>query len=398
MSTRIKVNAFFPFCRVKITDQRVNNQLDQVLIKIEPNQRYLPVCSNCQQKVRLIHSYNVRLVRDIPIMQAKTVLKVYYRKVRCPICGNRVEDLGFVKHGERLTERFKRFIADLCQIMTIKDVADWLDLNWKTVKQIHKQYLKEQVGNLDLQGVRILAVDEISIRKGHKYLTIVIDFETGRILWTNKDRKTKSLGEFFSLLSEEEKKRIQAVAMDMWDPYIKAVKEYLPNARIVFDQFHVVKEYSKVIDSIRISEFKAADKEHQKYFKGTKYLLLKNQENLREKDKQPLEKLLSINRNLSISYILKDSLKQLWGYCCQDNVRRRLLEWVDLAIDSGIKQLIKFAKKLLRYGYGIINHAIYPIHNSKLEGINNKIKTVKRKAYGFSDMEYFELLLKKITT
>ena len=115
------------------------------------------------------------------------------------------------------------------------------------------------------------------------------------------------------------------------------------------------------------SPFKAADKEHQKYFKGTKYLLLKNPENLREKDKQPLEKLLSINHNLSVSYILKDSLKQLWDYCCQDNVRRHLLEWVDLAIESGIKQLIK-------------------------------IKTVKRKAYGFSDMEYFELLLKKITT
>jgi len=120
------------------------------------------------------------------------------------------------------------------------------------------------------------------------------------------------------------------------------------------------------------------------YITGTKYLLLKNPENLREKDKKPLEKLLSINCNLSISYILKDSLKQLWGYCCPDNVRRHLLEWVNLAIDSGIKQLI--------------NHAIYPIHNSKLEGINNKIKTVKRKAYGFSDMEYFELLLKKITT
>lgn len=397
MSTAIKVNPFFSFCRVKITEQKVNDSRTMTLIKMEADRRYLPVCSHCKRQVPSVHSYDFRLIEDIPIMGAKTFIHLPFRTLRCSKCGLRVEDYEFIKVGERLTERFKRFIVELCGYMTIKDVADLCGLDWKTVKRIHKQHLKKELGEVDMSTVGILAIDEIAIRKGHNYLTIIIDYESGRILWSGKQRRASTLEQFFKQLTASQKKQIKAIAMDMWDPYIKAVKVYCPRARIVFDQFHVVREYGKTLDKIRNQEFRVAQQQDKTYFKGTKYLLLKNRENLKEKDIKPLEELLAVNRNLSISYILKDDLKQLWQKKSPRWVKFHLDRWCQKAIQSQIELLIQFAKKLLRYAYGIINHGIYPIHTGRLEGINNKIKTLKRQAYGFHDWEYFDLLIKKIT-
>ncbi len=397
MSTTIKIKPFFSFCRVKITEQKVNDFCDMVLVKMEPDRRFLPICSNCKNPVRSVHSTAVRLIRDIPLMKAQTFIQIRSRTLRCSGCGLRVEDQGFVRVGERLTERFKRFIAELCDHMTIKDVADFCELDWKTVKRIHKEHLKGEVGETDFHNVHILAIDEIAIRRGHNYLTIILDYESGRILWSGQQRRASTLENFFEGLNQSQKDQIEAAAMDMWDPYIKALQEHCAHAWIVFDQFHVVREYAKTIDKIRNQEFKIADQKDKPYFRGMKYLLLKNPENLEEKDKKPLEELLSINRNLSITYILKDDLKQLWRLRNPDSVKLHLQNWCETAIQSQIEPLIKFAKKLLRYAYGIINHAIYPIHTSRLEGIINKIKTVKRQAYGFHDLEYFDLLIKKMT-
>lgn len=397
MSTAIKVKAFFKFCRVKIIEQKVDDCCEMVLIKMEADQRYLPNCSICKKPVRSVHSNGWRLIQDIPIMKAQTFIQLRFRTLRCPRCGLRVEDQGFVGAGERLTERFKHYIAGLCHLMTIKDVAEFCGLDWKTVKRIHKEYLKREVGEADFDNIHILAIDEIAIRKGHNYLTIILDYESGRILWSGEQRRASTLENFFKELTPSQKVQIEAIAMDMWDPYIKAVKEYCPSARIIFDQFHVVAEYGKTLDKVRNQEFQKADQKDKSYFKGTKYLLLKNTENLKEKDKKPLEELLAINQNLSISYILKDDLKQLWHLRNPESVKLHLQNWCQTAFQSQMEPLIKFAKKLLRYAYGIINHAIYPIHTSRLEGIINKIKTAKRKAYGFHDLEYFDLLMKKMT-
>jgi len=236
-----------------------------------------------------------------------------------------------------------------------------------------------------------LAVDEISLRKGHHYLTVIIDWQTGRV---GKDRRYETLKAFFDTLNDEQRAAIKAIAMDMWDPYIKAVQECCPQAAIVFDQFHVVRAFGRVIDAVRNREYRKALKEGKDVIKGSHYLLLKKRENLREKEKPRLKALLKMNQPLMTVYLLKDYLKKLWEYRYPRCAQRFLDFWCDIARESTIRSLITFAKTLQRYAYGIINHCRFPLHTSRLEGINNKIKVIKRGAYGFHDTEYFCLIIK----
>lgn len=157
--------------------------------------------------------------------------------------------------------RLANYIVELCKIMSLKEVAEHLDLDWKTVKEIHKRHLLEKFSEEDIGKPRFLAVDEISLKKRHRYLTLVVNWETGRVLWIGEGRRYETLKEFFGSLTDKQKESIEAIAMDMWDPYIKAVKECCPEAAIVFDQFHVVQAFNKVIDKVRNDEYRKADRE-----------------------------------------------------------------------------------------------------------------------------------------
>jgi transposase len=276
--------------------------------------------------------------------------------------------------------------------MTVSEVARHLSIDWKTVKNIDKFYLEHDYGQPDLKGLRILAVDEISIRKGHSYLTVVLDFLAGRVLFVGKQRKAKTLKRFFNKLSISQRKKIEAVAMDMWDPFIKAVKDKLPKAKIVFDLFHVVANFNRVIDKVRNSEYRKASKDDKAVYKGSKYLLLKNRRNIRRKSqRQQLKELLALNQVINTVMILKEKLKHIWTYRSRSWAVKALDQWCELARSLQNRSVNTFVRMLERYRYGIINHCDYPIHTGKLEGVNNKIKVIKRKAYGFHDLRYFTL-------
>lgn len=392
--SKIEIKAFFKFCKVKVMEQGVDIDLKKVMVKVVPDKRYQPVCHVCGRKVRDIHSNNKRTVRDLNIFGAQSFISVSYRTVRCPQCGEVVEKVELMDPGQRITKRLARYILGLCDLMTIQEVARHLDLNWKTVKELHKSFLRERFAKEDIGCPKILAVDEIAVKKGHRYLTVVINWQSGRVLWVGEGRRYETLKAFFTSLSQGQREAIQAVAIDMWDPYIKAVKEFCPQASIVFDQFHVVKAFGRVIDKVRNGEYKKANSKGKEVIKGTKYLLLKNKENLLEEEKPKLKSMLKINKAITTVYILKDYLKKLWDYKYEKAAERFLDHWCQMAKESKIRPLINFAKTLKRYAYGIINHCKFPIHTSRMEGINNKIKVIKRKAYGFNDMEYFSLIIK----
>jgi transposase len=305
-----------------------------------------------------------------------------------------VEELPLISPYDRVTKRLAFYIIDLCQSMTIKEVAEHFGLNWKTVKEIHKQYLQERFSQEEIGDPGIIVVDEISIRKGHSYLTAIVDWESGRVLWIGEGRRYETLKEFFDSLSEEQRASIEAVAIDMWDPYIKAIEEHCPQAMIVFDLFHVVAAFGRAIDKIRNQEYKKANQSGKEVIKGSKYLLLKNKENITKEERPRLKALLKLNEPLTIAYILKDDLKNLWRYRYSKWAEKAIDNWCHLAYESKIKPLLKFAKTLKRYAHGIINHCRYPIHTSGMEGIINKIKVIKRKAYGYHDLEYFSLVIK----
>lgn len=389
----VSVAAYFAFRRVKLSQQGVDAEARVAHIHAKRDMRFRAICHVCGQKGWGVHSWMQRTVRDLDFATARVRVNCWYRKLLCPTChGTHIEDLGLFHPYLRVTNLLARYVYHLCRVMTVSEVADHLDLNWKTVKAIDKHYLERDYGKPDYKGLRILAVDEISLRKGHQYLSVVLDYLTGRVLYVGKDRKAKTLIGFFNMLSIGQRKKIEAVVMDMWDPFIKAVNKKLANAKIVFDLFHVVAGFGRVIDKVRNSEYQKAAEQDKAVFKGAKYLLLRNRKNVRRHShRRQLKQLLALNEVINTVMILKDKLKHIWTYRSRAWAAKALKEWCSLARSLKHPAVTSFAKMLERYSYGILNHCDYPIHTGKIEGVNNKIKVIKRKAYGFHDVRYFTL-------
>ena len=394
----LSITKYFPFTRVKIIKQNVHHkQASSALIYIQPDMRYNPLCHKCGSEAATIHSKNhIRLIRDLNMANAQVFLQVNYRKIWCSKCdGVRVEKMSFADAGQHVTNRLARYIHELCKMLTVKDVAEHLGIDPKTVKEIDKSFLEQTFGQDNFDDLRVLMIDEIAVHKGHSYMTVVADHFSGRIVWMGRNRNKQTLDGFFSNLNDGQKRAIEAVAMDMWEPYINRVKHYCPNAKIVFDFFHVVHGFNKVIDHVRRTEYLKAKGKHREILKGSRYLLLKNEENLNDEQQSRLDRLLEFNSTLSMIYILKDQLKLLYHYSDRRRVQKVLEDWCLMADQIDHPTVRAFAKRLRFFAYGIINHADYPIGTSMLEGINNKIKVIKRKAYGFHDDRYFILKVKQ---
>jgi transposase len=388
----ISIAPYFPYKGVKVTRQSVSDDGKMSWVVLEPDERFTPVCWVCGEKAARVHQHTRRRIRDLRLCEADVHLNLEYRKIDCEKCDSiRVEHHDFVEPYARVTHRLARYIYDLCKRMTVSAVAEHVGLDWKTVKEIDKHFLEEEYGQTRYEGLRILAIDEISIRRGHTYMTVVLNYETGEVVWMGEGRSVSTLDEFFSKMPEAQRLEIVAVAIDMWDPFIKAVTTWCPNVKIVFDQFHVVKAFGKVLDKVRNQEAAKA-KEHEKdIYKGSKYLLLKNKENLKPEQRPKLRKLLALNETLSSVYILKDYLKQLYSYTYRASAEKFLDTWCQLAYAIPSVIVHKFANMLRNYSYGILNHCIFKIHTSVLEGCNNKIKTISKQAFGFHDNRYFAL-------
>ncbi|HEU0076937.1 MAG TPA: ISL3 family transposase [Longimicrobiaceae bacterium] len=368
----------------------------QCVITLVPEEGAWPICAVCGQQGGRMHVHGTRRVRDLNLAHTRVELVVPNRKVRCGTCQTiRTEGHDFLAPYRRYTLRFEQYVAELCRHMPIKQVADHVGLDWHAVKEIDKRRLQREVGTPCYDGLRLLAVDEVAVHKGHTYLTTVLDLETGRIVWVGKGRTEATLASFFAELTPEQRKAIEAVASDMASGFRNAVEKACPQAALVYDLFHVVAKYSReVVDVVRLEEAKKQDEAGRKLIKGSRYLLLKNAPNLIGSQRKALRELLAANENLNTVYVLKDQLKRIWDYKHVAWARKALDQWCALAQESGITALATFARNLLRHTNGILNHCRYPIHTGRLEGINNKIKVLKRQAYGFRDDAYFILKIK----
>ena len=396
MST-ITIAAYFPFARVKVVSQTAQPQSSSAQIRLQPDRRWRPLCHQCQTPAGSIHSVgHRRLVRDLNLADREVWLQIEYRKVWCSRCGRaKVEHLDFCDAGKRITHRLARYIYELCKLLPVAQVARHLDLDPKTVKAIDKQFLEQQFGQTDYEGLRLLAIDEISTAKGHHYLTVVLDYVTGRVVWVGEGHDKYTLDNFFAGMTDLQKKAIQAVAIDIWDPYINRLEHHCPQAMIVFDLFHVVKAYSRVIDEVRRAEVRKATGPTQKAIKGSRYLLLRNSENLQEEQKDRLKELLELNATLNAVYVLKDQLKVIYRYQRRPAAKQALDQWIAAARQVDNPWMDKFIRTLRKRQEGILNHCQFPIGTSRLEGVNNKIKVIQRQAYGFHDTRYFGLKIKQ---
>ena len=389
----LSITPYFPFRRIRILSQQVYSSCKKALLRVEPDRRFTPICHVCGCRCRQIHSWRRRLIRDLDLGETRVTILTTFRRLRCGCCGSvRTEDLELFTPYQRVTKRLARHIHDLCKKLTVQEVADHLGLDWKTVKEVDKRFLEEEFPQTVYEGLRILAVDEISIKKRRRYLTVVLDFETGRVVWLGSGNSTETLKRFFHGMTDTQKQRLEAVAMDMWPSYIKAVQDAVPHVNIVFDLFHVVSGFNRVIDRVRVREYREACAEHKQVYLGTKYLLLKNPEKITsDKEREHLKQLLELNATISVVMILKEKLKRIWLCRDRDEAADQLRSWYVLARASYVPEVKDFARMLRRHEHGILNHCDYPVHTSKLEGVNNKIKVIKRKAYGFHDLRYFSL-------
>lgn len=276
--------------------------------------------------------------------------------------------------------------------MTLSEVAAVSHLGWDTVKEIVKSDLAWRYRRIPLRQVHYLAVDEFHVGRKGRFMTVVIDLESGQILWVAKGRGSDALRKFFRRLRLARAK-VKAVACDMSAAYWSAVLKYLPGVDVVFDHFHIIKLANEKIDELRRALQREASILERRYIKGTRYLLLMGEENVPDHKRAALEQALRFNEPLSMAYYLKEELRCLWSQPTRAGMRKYLEAWCAQALESGILQMISLAKTLRGHATGILNYFEHRISTGKLEGINNKIKTLKRKAYGYRDETFFTLKL-----
>jgi len=351
-------------------------------------------CSACGSRDVLHRGYVVRRFRSLPIGSRPTAVVLPIPRVECRACGAvRQVEISFAKTRRIYTNAFERYALGLSRSMTIQDVAKHLNVSWDVVKDIQKRDLTHRFAKPKLKHLRRIAVDEIAVAKGHRYLTVVMNLESGAVVFVGDGKGADALKPFWKRLRSS-KAKIEAVAMDMSPAYRGAVSTHLPNAKIVFDRFHVVKLFNEKLSNLRRDLYREATEGlHKEVLKGTRWLLLKNPENLdKERDeKGQLEAALKLNKPLATAYYMKDELRRFWELAGKTFASKFLDGWIRRAEASGIKILQQMAKTLAGHRSGLLAYYDVRISSGPMEGTNNKIKTMKRQAYGFRDHEFFKL-------
>jgi transposase len=333
----------------------------------------------------------------LPVGRRKVELIVDIPRLCCKDCGSiRQAHLAFADPKKHYTRSLERFAIDLCRVMSIQDVAELTGLGWDTVKEIHKRHLRRKYRSFNLKKVRHIAIDEVYLGKKRKFITIVLDLQTGRVIHIGKGKGKDALKGLWRRFKRS-KAKIQAVATDMASGYISAVLEHLPKADLVLDHFHLVKWFNEKLSLLRRQLFREATEMHKTVLKGSRWLLLKAPENLKshqdpKKDERVrLQAALELNQPLAMAYYMKERLRLLFQCTDRTTVTTELKAWIQEASSSGIRILKDAARKLMVWKPFILNWHKHPISTGKLEAMNGKIGTLQRNARGYRDDEYLKL-------
>ena len=355
-------------------------------------------CEQCGARCRQVHETTVRRVRDLPLFEYRVVLHVPRRRLWCEQCGGpRLERLSWLGRYQRVTDRLGQACSQLLQSSNVQAVARFFDLGWHTVKAVDKARLRASIQEPDWSRIEYLAMDEFALHKGHRYATVVVDPISRQVLWIGLGRSRETARAFFEQLPEGAAQRIKAVAIDMTTAYELEIREHCPQAEVVYDLFHVVAKYGReVIDRVRVDQANRLrqDRPARRVIKSSRWLLLRNRDNLDSPQRVRLDELLRANQPLLTVYVLRDELKRLWFYRRPAWAQQAWDHWCEQAEQSGIAALNTFAQRLKGYLHGILARCRHPLNTSIVEGINNTIKVIKRRAYGYRDQEYFFLKIR----
>ena len=367
-----------------------------IFLKLKSNTPKKCKCPHCGSENVIKYGKQYRDIHNLPIGGKQTFLSLAIQRYQCKDCEKVYQaDIPFTHGSVSYTYRFSRYVLDLLRMgMTIKDVAFHLGVGWDMVKDIHKRYLKQKYSHVSIKKVKRIGIDEFAVSKGHVYKTIVADLDTGHIVYVGDGRGSDALDDFWKKVKRQGTK-IELVTSDMSAAYIYSVITNAPDATHVFDKFHVVKLVHEAVDKVRRSIWRQeADLEKRDLIKGTRWMLLsKNLDKFDDKQKERFHNILATNEPLFKAYYLKEDIGQIWMQPNKEEAEKQLQYWCDRAKESKLPAMVKCANSLLSHRTGILAWYDAKVTNAMLEGINNKIKVLKRKAYGYRDDEYFKLLL-----
>jgi len=386
-NSKFRIKDLYQFNRYKFCDSFVEDGHILIVLKRTSKTGKCPVC---EKRCNNIHKRRLRKIRDLDIVQSKVFIEFTQYDICCSCGYDGVEELDFVESYSRYSKRFEEKVFILCTKMCIKDVAKEMRIGWEATKNIDKEYAKKYLVDLDKISPKQIGVDEVAYEKGHKYITVVRDVDLGKVIWTGKDRKKETLNTFFSKLGIEKCQEIVSAVVDMWDPFISSIQENT-KAQIIFDKFHIAKKINEALDKVRRNEFSKADSLERKNMKHKRFLILSRRKNLELDKKEILAQLLEQNENLYTAYILKEQILDIFDETdCRTGIKR-FEKWFENVFQSGLNQFDDVVKTIKNYFYGIINYFNNRLTNAQSEGFNNKINVIRRRAYGFRDLDYFML-------
>ena len=357
-----------------------------LVVEVAPTWK-IPRCGECGTKCRRVHDGRWRRWRHHDL--AGMTLHLRYRMLRahCPTCGTvKTERVPWAALGSNFTYAFEERAAYLAQQCSRTAVATLLRTAWRTVGSIIRRVVdrSREEGDDGLDGLRLIGVDELSYRRHHEYVTVVVDHERGRVVWASKGKSAATLKRFFEDLGPDRCSQLEAVTIDLSKAYIKAVTEATPEAKLIFDRFHVQRLAQEALDETRRDEVrKAGSKEDKAALKGTRWTLQKSAWNLTDADVQTLEELEWTNRPIFRAHMLKESLVSILDGRQINVARRRLVAWIAEARRSGLHHFKRIAGTIEKYITGILEYIRSRLSNGRTEGLNGKIRTITRRAFGF---------------
>lgn len=376
---------------VSRVELNVGEEQVNVWVEHEPSLRW--PCPECRTELAIRDHAEERVWRHLDTCQFKTLLHARVPRVDCPEHGVLQVKVPWAEARSRFTLLMERFIIDvLQQCANITAAERILRISWDEAWGVMDRAVARGLRRKKARVIPHLGVDEKAFRKGHQYMTVVCDLDRSTVEHIGEERRVESLVEFYEGLTERQRDGIEAVAMDMWAPYVEATECSVPDAhrKIVFDRFHIVSHMGKAIDSVRRQEHRALMAEGDETLKGTKHLWLYKEENVPEKHRSLFDRLRGFNLKVGRAWAIGDSLRCLWTYLSEGQARRFFKRWFYWATHSRLQPVVKVAQMLRRHLDNVVTYCRHPITNGVAEGLNSKIMTIKRRACGFRNKHHFK--------
>lgn len=371
--------------------KKMTIQTERIVFHCEKKEK-IYCCPHCKQQTFYGYDSSRRLIEDLPMSGKRVFLDVPIFRLYCPACKKVLtEYLPFLQPYQRYTNRLIRFIHHLCVISTIKEVSALTGLHWNSVQRIDQNYLETHMNRPNWESIQTLCIDEVSSKKHHHYFTIISDYETGQIVEIIEGRAYQNIAKVLKKIKRQIRLKVKWVSVDLWKPYLKIVRQYFPVAKIVIDKFHLIKQINKAIDTIRKDEQMLYEGKGRRILKNSRWLFLYGYENLKSSQINRLQQIFELNQNLYKAYLLKEEFRSIMNELSETEGPPAIIRWLDTVMATNLDPLKHFARLVKRHLTKILNYFLNPIASGLAEGLNNLIATVKKKAYGYRNLEYFKL-------